>query len=138
MTRLIAAGSRLYQPLTLVAERLDKALADLPDGETLTVVHGGARGVDRAASQWCSWQGSRGAPVVEEVHRADWSTHQIIAGPLRNDAMVALGADLVLAFPAPCVSERCRRRDAHDSHGTADCMRKARAAGIPVEEVRAP
>lgn len=55
-----------------------------------------------------------------EVHRAEWDKHDRAAGPIRNQGMVDSGADLCLAFPTKT------------SRGTRDCMRRARAAGIPV------
>ena len=56
-----------------------------------------------------------------ETHPADWSTHGRAAGPIRNQQMVDRGADICLAFPTS------------SSIGTWDCVRRAKAAGIPVE-----
>lgn len=54
-----------------------------------------------------------------EAHPADWGLHGPNAGPLRNAAMVALGARWCVGFPHA------------DSRGTWDCLRKAAEAGIP-------
>lgn len=89
---------------------------DLSD---VTIVHGACpTGADVIAEDWAvvNW-------VVFERHPADWDKHGKAAGPIRNQEMVDLGADVCLAFPLP------------GSKGTRDCMAKARAAGIPVIEV---
>ena len=56
-----------------------------------------------------------------ERHEADWAQYHKSAGPLRNQLMVDLGADICLAFPR------------EGSRGTADCMKKAEKAKIPVQ-----
>lgn len=82
---------------------------------TVILVHGNAPGADRLASLlWCANDG------WEESHPADWTRYGKAAGPLRNQQMVDLGADLCLAFPLGV------------STGTRDCMRRATKAGIPV------
>jgi hypothetical protein len=77
------------------------------------VVHGGARGadalVDEIARNW-GW--------TPEVHPADWDLYGRSAGHRRNAEMVALGADVCLAFPLGV------------SSGTRGCMRLAASAGI--------
>jgi hypothetical protein len=83
-----------------------------------TVVHGGCpTGADCIADNLSRDLGLVGVTV--ERHPADWSKGRK-AGPERNQGMVDLGADICLAFPLG------------ESRGTRDCMRRARAAGIPV------
>jgi len=85
--------------------------------DTMVVVHGACpSGIDRHAVAAARFIG-----CAEEPHRADWAHFGKRAGPLRNQAMVDLGADLCLAFPRG------------ESRGTRDCMRRAETAGIPVE-----
>lgn len=84
-------------------------------GREVTVVHGDARGADTCADILASRMRFK-----IERHRADWKRHGKAAGPLRNAEMVALGADVCLAFPIG------------PSPGTRDCIAKAEAAGIPV------
>lgn len=120
--RVIVTGSRhLHDPTPVV-----QALRELAGQHTaLTVVHGDcSSGADRHAARWCRTEGSTHPTcvVVEEPHPANWQSHGNAAGPIRNRAMVSLGADLVLAFPVG------------DSRGTRHCMRTAAAAGIPVKE----
>ena len=56
-----------------------------------------------------------------EPHPANWKDAGRRAGPLRNQMMVDLGADVCLAFPR------------EESKGTIDCMKKAEKAKIPVQ-----
>lgn len=113
--RVLITGSRgwvelapIRQAFVWVMERHGLSAADI------TVVHGGARGADLTAAQIADVLGMR-----TEAWPADWKTHGRKAGPMRNAEMVAAGADVCLAFPLP------------DSVGTHDCIRRARAAGIP-------
>jgi hypothetical protein len=75
-----------------------------------------ASGADSLAHEAARDQGRRC-----EVFHADWERHGKAAGPIRNQAMIDAGADLVIAFPG--------------GRGTADLIRRARKAGIPVREV---
>ena len=85
------------------------------DDDTV-VVHGGAAGADRLAGDVVAGMG-----YAVEVFKADWEGNGRRAGPIRNQWMVNAGADVCLAFPLA------------GSVGTWDCVRRARAAGIPVE-----
>ena len=109
--RVIVCGGRDYTDGTTVA-RVISALN--PVGTV--VVHGGARGADSLAADWCRTFG-----VPEEPHPADWNLHGKAAGPIRNQAMLEAGADLVIAFPGGA--------------GTADMVGRARSAGVPVLHV---
>ena len=59
------------------------------------------------------------SPVEDGVHRTH--TFNANAGPIRNAEMVALGAEMCLAFHRAIAASR----------GTKDCARRALAAGIP-------
>lgn len=81
------------------------------------VVHGCASGADHEAEVW---------GVTRELHvlrfPPEWDMHGKSAGPIRNRQMLEVGRpDLVVAFPG--------------GRGTADMVRRARAAGIEVIEV---
>ena len=80
------------------------------------VIHGAARGVDHEAMIAAqTLPGVKHAPFA-----ADWGTHGKAAGPIRNQRMLDEGRpDLVVAFPG--------------GRGTADMVRRARAAGVKVE-----
>ena len=138
--RVIVTGGRNYRQKEVVAAFLAGVYAALPEGEWLWVVHGNASGADEFADIWAwSWH-NKGHRVYWERHDAKWSascrdtcapkhrkhrrngtTYCPAAGSYRNQEMVDLGADLVLAFPG--------------GTGTADCVRRAKAAGIEVWEV---
>ena len=141
--RVIVTGSRTWPSENIVWEALAFALCEnLPDGGTVTVVHGACpTGADHFAHTWFTLPVDAEYVTVEEPHPADWAncapecrhpkSHRRgrvycpAAGHRRNAEMVALGADLVLAFPLPGPRTRSR--------GTWDCVKRARAAGIPVE-----
>lgn len=116
--RILITGSREWADREAITRALVKAGRDAKvHPQKVTVVHGGARGVDTLAGEIAA-----GFGCAVEVHRADWVRHGRSAGHRRNASMVALGADLVLAFHL------------NGSPGTAHCMALARKAGIPVVE----
>lgn len=83
------------------------------------VIHGDAQGADRLAGAEAR---RRGIPI--EAYPADWEKHGRAAGPIRNQQMLDEGKpDLVVAFHL------------YNSRGTADMIRRARSAGIPVEVI---
>ena len=121
--RVLVTGSRNWtdEPHRTIANDIGRICeAAERAGREVVLVHGGARGADTIA-EWCALH--EGATIEE--HPADWAKYEKRAGTPRNAAMVALGADLCLAYPLP------------DSRGTWDCVRRARAAGIPTL-VRSP
>jgi len=116
--RVLVCGTR-----HLDAENIDalwtirERLNELP--RNAVVIHGDARGVDRYAADH---QFRRGGTA--EAFPADWATFGKRAGPLRNQRMLDEGRpDLVLAF----------HTDPGLGLGTRDMVRRARAAGVPVE-----
>lgn len=142
--RVIVTGSRKWPSQDLVWEALGMVCCErLPDGGTLTVVHGACpTGADYFAHTWFDLPTEPEYVTVEEPHPADWDACSVdcahaphrnrsgrmycpVAGHRRNRHMVWLGADLVLAFPLPGPRTRSR--------GTWDCVKRAQAAGIPVE-----
>lgn len=114
--RIIVTGGRDYTDQNTVARTLQYLyLAPFSKGDPPTLVSGGATGADRLAEQY-----ARAYGWTVEVHHADWKTHGRAAGPIRNQKMADAGADLLVAFPG--------------GRGTADMVRRARKAGIPVQE----
>lgn len=126
--RILVTGSRNMTDYSKMVIAMTSALETLyreyPDNNEFIVVHGGATGADTLAgdfvSQAKSYLKNKGYTVKEEVHPADWDLGKY-AGPIRNQRMVDLGADICLAFPSA------------DSRGTKDCIRRATRASIPVE-----
>lgn len=117
--RVLITGSRTWLDPLPVHNALNELLRE---HGAVAVMHGACRsGPDAYAAQWVA-QAVRRSPgnVVEIPVPADWETYGRKAGPLRNQHMVDLGQDLVLAFHAD------------NSRGTADCIRRAEKADIPV------
>lgn len=119
MMRVLVCGGRDYADRGAVAVALapyrpENVVRDVSD--TILIV-GGAPGADTLAEEWADVWGVR-----KRVFLADWATHGKAAGPIRNQRMIDEGKpDLVVAFPG--------------GRGTADMVRRARSAGIPVKEV---
>jgi hypothetical protein len=121
--RLLITGSRDWTDAVAVGEAIYTALDGVADGE-LVVVHGACpTGADRLASKFCEdeawWFDNTGRSLIEERHPARWSEGRS-AGPRRNAEMVALGADVCLAFIL------------NGSPGATHCANAAEKAGIPV------
>lgn len=113
MIRVIVCGGRDFTARETVDAALDAVRRKRGD---FTLVHGGAQGADLLAGLWAVARG-----VEVEVHPAAWAQHGRRAGPLRNQYMLDLGADAVVAFPG--------------GRGTADMVARAEAAGVPVWRV---
>ena len=112
--RILITGHRDWSDDATVYEAL-RYYTDFLSPAEITVVHGGATGADSLAAR-----AARRLGMTVEEYPADWGAYGTRAGPKRNKEMVALGADVCLAFPLV------------GSRGTLGCMREAAAAGIPV------
>lgn len=114
--RILITGSRHWSNGDVVRKEIAEWVATAESkGLVPVVVHGHCpTGADACANQIAFEMN-----LQMEVYPADWSQGRK-AGPLRNQHMVDLGADVCLAFPLP------------NSRGTVDCMRRAHDAGIPV------
>lgn len=116
---LVVAGSRdltdAHYPI--VRDAIDRWCAALAWPANLRIVEGGARGADALAAFYCQ---ARRVPHLR-IH-ASWAEHGKAAGPKRNQRMIDMADGLVVVrYP--------------DSRGSADVLRRARAAGIPIEDV---
>lgn len=121
MKRLLVTGSRTWTDYSVIRDVLYISFLQLGgNSEPITLVHGGAKGADSMAGE--IWARNSGMPV--EVHRAMWEMFGRRAGFQRNQEMVALGADLGLAFIKD------------SSAGASQCAALAEAAGIPVRYFR--
>lgn len=119
--RILVCGGRDFADRLAVIRELDRLTID--DGDMLprrgtVIIHGACpTGADCWADEWAvvNWC------QIDEFP-ADWATHGRAAGPIRNQRMIDEGKpDLVLAFPG--------------GRGTADMVRRARAANITTIEV---
>ena len=114
MTRVLVCGGRDFSDRQLAYRALD----NLHKAEGIgCVIEGHARGADRIAGYWARRKG-----IENRKFPADWDRDGKAAGPIRNQRMLDEGKpDLVVAFPG--------------GRGTADMVKRARAAGVPVMEV---
>lgn len=111
--RVLITGSRSWTD----RDTIKRCLSRYHDA---TVVSGACpKGADRLAEDV-----ARDLGHTVERHPADWSRHGRAAGFRRNEAMVRLGADVVLAFWDG------------ESRGTYHTITTARAAGLPVQVIR--
>jgi len=140
---VLVTGSRFLPADGLLPATLDALAAELC--EHLMVVHGqcdprhpdtkrvirwdraGDCGIHPDRLLGADWQAHRWALSAghpTDPRPADWTRFGRAAGPLRNQRMVDVLADvphrLVMAYPVG------------SSAGTMDCVRRAKAAGIPV------
>lgn len=114
--RLLVCGGRDYTNVGTVWATLNAIHAATP---IRLVIHGAARGADTLAKKWALENHVMQTPVP-----ADWDKHGKAAGAIRNQRMLdEYNPSHVLAFPG--------------GRGTADMVRRARAAGLPVREIHA-
>lgn len=112
--RVLVCGGRDYADREAVWRELDAIRSQNGD---LCVIEGGAGGADGLARDW-----ARTHNGATKTFRATWSLHGKAAGPIRNQRMIDEGKPhLCLAFPG--------------GKGTADMVRRARAARVPVLEI---
>lgn len=142
--RILVTASRTWRDWRGVHAKLAEAERRAWDlgYRQVVVVHGGAKGGDTMADDWTRFPSplpgmTRLAERYPLAH-ADWyprGKFDPSVGSKRNARMVALGAHEALGFADKCCKTTCHRRKPHDSHGTADCLAQARAAGIPAERI---
>lgn len=121
--RILVTGSRDWDDARTIWQALATTVLDNTDvGAPVVVVHGACpRGADAHAAAWTHLTQADGRrPVTEERHPADWEQYGKAAGFRRNAEMVALGADVCLAFIC------------NGSRGASHTARLAEQAGIPV------
>jgi hypothetical protein len=111
--RVLVCGGRHFGDAVALAS----ALYRVQEKRGIAVlIHGAARGADTLAAGWAMMEGVDALPFP-----ADWKAHGKTAGPIRNQRMLDEGLpDAVVAFPG--------------GTGTADMVRRALAAGVPVWE----
>jgi YspA, cpYpsA-related SLOG family len=110
--KVIVCGGRDFRDRDAVFNALDRADNKRRIG---LVIQGAAKGADTLALLWSIDRGVQCLSVP-----ADWNAHGDAAGPIRNEAMLDLLPDAVIAFPG--------------GKGTAHMVKLARDAGIPVWE----
>lgn len=113
--RILVTGSRDWEDELMIRYALKQYLPPADQWFVPTVMHGACRGADKIAAAQALDLG-----FVVQDFPADWKTHGMKAGVLRNLQMLDCGPDVVLAF----------RRNG--SRGTTHCIEAAKARGIPV------
>lgn len=111
--RVLVCGGRDFHDVELLHRTL---FAAHERARISLLIEGGAPGADAMARVWAQHSGIHTATVP-----ALWDRYHSGAGPLRNQAMLELKPDLVIAFPG--------------ENGTAHMVRLAKAAGVRVQEV---
>ena len=112
--RIGVTGGRGYSNRVRVYDALrafDKNARVVPQ-----LVYGVAHGADTLAADYAGMRNWRLDPFP-----ADWEQHGKAAGPIRNQAMVDSGLDVLLAFPG--------------GRGTEDMVTRAKRAGVLVLRV---
>lgn len=110
--RVLVCGGRNYTDTARVFDVLDEIERD----GSVYIIHGGARGADQRAGEWAT---ERGVPCA--IVPANWDVYGNGAGPKRNEWMLELHPDLVVAFPG--------------NRGTHDMVTQAMRRGIPVKRI---
>lgn len=104
---VIVTGGRSYANAETVGKVLDDINLVTP---IELLIEGGAEGADRLCRHWAVMRGVN----YKTVH-AQWSRHKKMAGIIRNEQMIRMKHDMVVAFPG--------------GNGTADMVRRASMTG---------
>lgn len=112
--RLLVCGGRDFRNWNKLCDTLDGVR--IHRGFISHVIHGGARGADELAGDW-----ARMRAIQEVICPANWNLQGKSAGHIRNQAMLGLLPDLVVAFPG--------------GRGTESMKRLARGSEVEVLEV---
>jgi len=115
--RVLVCGGRDFDNFPLMVEILEAAHAA---NTIVLLISGMARGADNMGAIWAANRG-----IVIAPFHADWKRDGKAAGPIRNQRMLDEGKPhLVIAFPG--------------GRGTADMIKRAEKAGVPVARVTPP
>lgn len=114
--RVLVCGGRYFSDRPYLFSALNSQHAYQP---ITLLIEGGAPGADSLARQW-----AEAASIRVAEYPADWRQYGKAAGPIRNQQMLNEGQpEKVIAF---------FDRPVEESRGTADMVRRAKQAGIPV------
>lgn len=121
MRTVLVTGGRHFADRAFLFRELDKVRDEAGTGG-LHIIHGGASGADALAGEWAEQRGVTCTPYPAHWKRLNGSV-DFAAVPKRNQRMLDMGKpDLVVAFAGLT--------------GTADMVRRAVKAGVPVRDLR--
>lgn len=118
MKNILFCGDREwrdFKKIRYVFEKLYKKLGKF------VVIHGAARGADDMCGEVASEFGLKVIPIP-----ADWKKHGLAAGPIRNNKMLDLKPDFVIAFHSNITK----------SKGTKHCVTEAYKRYIKVAIIK--
>lgn len=113
--KILVCGDRKWSDYGKILTRL----RSLPP--RTEIIHGGADGADSIGGQVAKELGLQVIAVL-----ADWTKYGRAAGPIRNQRMLELHPDLVIAFHS----------NLEASKGTKNCLAQAEKLGIPTEVIK--
>jgi hypothetical protein len=130
---VVVTGSRSYKDQLTVHRTLDA----VNETERIEVLLTGKcpKGPDNFAELWAVTNG-----VQLLLIPANWrGPHSTQAGHVRNGMLLDTAMWLanprrpkLLAFASKCIKPNCAMRNTHWSHGTRDCVMKAKRLGVTV------
>lgn len=88
--KVIIAGGREFTDYAVLKNVCDHMLSNVKDNSKLTIVSGGARGVDKMGERYAVEHG-----INLVVMNADWETHGKSAGYKRNQEMADVSTHLI-------------------------------------------
>ncbi len=110
--KLLVCGDRNYEDSDLLFSILNELHRE---HKVVEVVHGAAKGADILGHIWAHHNGVKATPVY-----ADWKQFGRAAGTIRNNKMLEMQPDLVVAF----------HKNISESKGTISCLKAAEKLGI--------
>jgi hypothetical protein len=124
MTRVIIAGSRMFNDYRKMSESLDDLGFHLINTiDPIEIISGHAPGADALGERFAK---SYGYPLT--IFPAEWNKYGKAAGPIRNEKMAKYAAEadrgILVAFPI------------EESSGTMNMIKLAKQYGLEVNIVR--
>ena len=124
MTRIIIAGSRMFNDYRKMSESLDDlGLHIINTIDPIEIISGHAPGADALGERFAK---AYGYPLT--IFPAEWNKYGKAAGPIRNEKMAKYAAEadrgILVAFPI------------EESRGTMNMIKLAKQYGLEVNIVR--
>lgn len=114
MTKILVTGDRNWDDYATI----EMTLSRFHEDGSVLVITGGAHGADIMADT-----AAKALGYENHVEQAQWQRYGKAAGPVRNEVMLDMKPDLVIAF----------HNDLEKSKGTRHCLQEAKKRGIDWE-----